>query len=75
MVKGPPERTKAVIRRLPPTLPSADLKAAVDEICDGKYLYYTFVPGKSRYEQLGLLNLDWVHMGRTLASSTPHSLL
>ena len=76
MVKGPPERTKVVIRKLPPTLSSADLKAAVDEVCDGQYVYHTFVPGKSRYEQLRFLNFqDWVHIERTLASPTPYSLL
>ena len=66
MAKGPPDRTKVVIRKLPPTLPSADLKAAIDGKCDGQYNAYTFVPGKSRYEQLRLLNFqDWVHIERS----------
>ena len=42
------ERTKVIVRKLPPLLPEADFQAAVDEVCQGKYNWFSYVPGKLR---------------------------
>ena len=41
-------RTKVVVRGLPPTLDAAEVQAAIDALCAGKYDWFTFVPGKVR---------------------------
>eukprot|EP00891_Asterochloris_glomerata_P007291 jgi/Astpho2/7291/fgenesh1_pg.00113_%23_93_t len=39
-------RTKVVLRGLPPTADAAEVQAAIDALCAGKYDWFTFVPGK-----------------------------
>ncbi len=41
-------RTKVVLRGLPPTADAAEVQAAIDALCAGKYDWFTFVPGKVR---------------------------
>ena len=41
-------RTKVVVRGLPPTADAAEVQAAIDALCAGKYDWFTFVPGKVR---------------------------
>lgn len=41
-------RNKVVVRKLPPGISREEVQAAIDVVCQGKYDWYTFVPGKVR---------------------------
>ncbi len=42
-------RNKVVVRKLPPGISQEEVQAAIDAVCQGKYDWFTFVPGKVRY--------------------------
>ena len=42
-------RNKVVVRKLPPGISQEEVQAAIDIVCQGKYDWFTFVPGKVRY--------------------------
>ncbi len=42
-------RNKVVVRKLPPGISQEEVQAAIDTVCQGKYDWFTFVPGKVRY--------------------------
>ncbi len=48
MSTPPAERTKIVIRKLPPLMDEADLKAEVDSVAADQYGWFVFYPGKIR---------------------------
>ncbi|KAL3140973.1 hypothetical protein ABBQ32_005495 [Trebouxia sp. C0010 RCD-2024] len=39
-------RNKVVVRKLPPGISQEEVQAAIDVVCQGKYDWFTFVPGK-----------------------------
>ncbi|DBA87338.1 TPA: hypothetical protein ACH3X1_004392 [Trebouxia sp. C0004] len=39
-------RNKVVVRKLPPGISQEEVQAAIDAVCQGKYDWFTFVPGK-----------------------------
>ncbi|KAL3153031.1 hypothetical protein ABBQ38_012055 [Trebouxia sp. C0009 RCD-2024] len=39
-------RNKVVVRKLPPAIAQEEVQAAIDVVCQGKYDWFTFVPGK-----------------------------
>ena len=41
-------RNKVVVRKLPPGISREEVQAAIDVVCQGKYDWFTFVPGKVR---------------------------
>jgi len=41
-------RNKVVVRKLPPGISQEEVQAAIDAVCQGKYDWFTFVPGKVR---------------------------
>ncbi len=41
-------RNKVVVRKLPPGISQEEVQAAIDLVCQGKYDWFTFVPGKVR---------------------------
>lgn len=41
-------RNKVVVRKLPPGISQEEVQAAIDVVCQGKYDWFTFVPGKVR---------------------------
>ena len=49
-MKDPLLRTKVVIRRLPPSLSQSDLFNQIDDRFGGRYNWFRFRPGKSRFE-------------------------
>ena len=48
MGKPVPERSRVLIKNLPPLLPENDFKTAIDAVCAGKYSSLRYVPGKQR---------------------------
>ncbi|KAL6517786.1 hypothetical protein OROMI_033487 [Orobanche minor] len=48
-MKGPLDRTKVVLRHLPPTISQSNLVEQVDSRFSGRYHWLAFRPGKSRY--------------------------
>ncbi|KAK6157042.1 hypothetical protein DH2020_011290 [Rehmannia glutinosa] len=58
-MKGPLDRTKVVLRHLPPTISQSNLVEQVDSRFSGRYHWLVFRPGKSRY--LTDLLSDWIH--------------
>ena len=46
-------RNKVVVRKLPPGISQEEVQAAIDVVCQGKYDWFTFVPGKVRCFHLG----------------------
>ena len=49
MGKPASERSKVVIKNLPPLLPQDVLVSAIDAVCVGKYKALRYVPGRQRY--------------------------
>lgn len=47
-MKGPFDRTKVVVRHLPPTISQSTLKEQIDGRFAGRYDWVYFLPGKSR---------------------------
>lgn len=47
-------RNKVVVRKLPPGISVEEVQAAIDVVCQGKYDWFTFVPGKVRYADNGI---------------------
>jgi regulator of nonsense transcripts 3 len=43
------DRTKVVVRGLPPSLPEDSFKAAIDKTLEGKYDWFSYFPGKTRW--------------------------
>ena len=41
-------RHKVVVRKLPPGISGEEVQAAIDTVCQGKYDWFAFVPGKVR---------------------------
>lgn len=48
-MKGPLDRTKVVIRRLPPTITESTLMEQIDVKFAGRYNWVCFRPGKNRF--------------------------
>lgn len=47
--KVPKEKTKVVVRKLPPALTEDNFKAALDKVCDAStYDWLSYYPGKVR---------------------------
>ena len=46
-------RNKVVVRKLPPSISREEVQAAIDVVCQGKYDWFTFVPGKVRCVSCG----------------------
>ena len=42
-------RNKVVVRKLPPGISQEEVRAAIDDVCPGKYDWFVFVSGKIRY--------------------------
>ncbi|KAH7524883.1 hypothetical protein FEM48_Zijuj06G0166400 [Ziziphus jujuba var. spinosa] len=53
-MKDPLSRTKVVIRHLPPSLSQSDLFHQIDDRFGGRYNWFCFRPGKSRYVKISL---------------------
>lgn len=51
-MKGPLDRTKIVLRHLPPALPRSTLSEQIDSRFSGRYNWLYFRPGKTRSESL-----------------------
>ncbi|XP_051132719.1 regulator of nonsense transcripts UPF3-like [Andrographis paniculata] len=51
-MKGPPDRTKVVVRHLPPTISQSNLVEHVDSRFSGRYNWLAFRPGKSSQKHL-----------------------
>ncbi|XP_054812016.1 regulator of nonsense transcripts UPF3 [Prosopis cineraria] len=49
-MKAPPERTKVVIRHLPPSLVQSDLLQQIDDHFAGRFNWFSFRPGKTSYK-------------------------
>ncbi|XP_028805751.1 regulator of nonsense transcripts UPF3 isoform X2 [Neltuma alba] len=49
-MKAPPERTKVVIRHLPPSLVQSDLLQQIDDRFAGRFNWFSFRPGKNSYK-------------------------
>ncbi|KAI9081355.1 hypothetical protein K1719_036696 [Acacia pycnantha] len=49
-MKAPPDRTKVVIRHLPPSLAQSDLLQQIDDHLSGRFNWFSFRPGKSSYK-------------------------
>lgn len=45
-------RNKVVVRKLPPGISCEEVRTAIDVVCQGKYDWFTFVPGKVRCAKL-----------------------
>lgn len=43
------ERTKVVVRKLPPGLNEQGFKAVVEKLIEGKYTWLSYCEGKARY--------------------------
>ena len=41
-------RSKVVVRKLPPGITEEEVRAAIDGVSQGKYDWFSFVPGKVR---------------------------
>lgn len=41
-------RSKVVVRKLPPSIAEDEVRGAIDAVCQGKYDWFSFVPGKVR---------------------------
>lgn len=46
-------RNKVVVRKLPPGISVEEVQAAINVVCEGKYDWFTFVPGKVRCAENG----------------------
>ena len=46
-------RNKVVVRKLPPGISREEVQAGIDVVCQGKYDWFTFVPGKVRCASCG----------------------
>ena len=51
MVKQAKEKTKLVVRKLPPALTADSFLAAINKIAEGKYNWSTYLQGKVRCGQ------------------------
>ncbi|KAK4256254.1 hypothetical protein QN277_009141 [Acacia crassicarpa] len=49
-MKAPPDRTKVVIRHLPPSLAQSDLLQQIDDQFSGRFNWFSFRSGKSSYK-------------------------
>lgn len=67
MGKPTPERSKVVIKNLPPLLPEKDFLAAIEAVCKGHYHSMRYVPGRQRYSLL-TMTLDWYSVHGCLTS-------
>jgi hypothetical protein len=50
--RQPTERTKVVVRGLPPTLTEEALREAIDKVIAGKYNWFSYYVGKVRWGSL-----------------------
>jgi hypothetical protein len=48
-MKDPIERTKVVVRHLPPSLTQSDFFPQIDDKFSGRYNWFCFRPGKNRF--------------------------
>ena len=64
-------RNKVVIRKLPPGISREEVQAAVDIVCQGKYDWFTFVPGKVRCAGCGNHSIHFVSYSQVLKGVTP----
>ncbi|KAL6545703.1 hypothetical protein OROGR_009577 [Orobanche gracilis] len=76
-MKGPLDRTKVVLRHLPPTISQSNLVEQVDSRFSGRYHWLAFRPGKSRYVRtcicLGcVIGLVCFQVQKDSESSTKH---
>lgn len=60
-MKDSPDRTKVVLRHLPPAISQAMLMDQIDSVFAGRYHWVTFRPGKSRWSFafFGLFSRGW----------------
>ena len=70
-MKGPLDRTKAVLRHLPPTITESSLVEQIDVRFGGRYNWVSFRPGKSRlgfciYTLYMYINIMYVIGGKSL---------
>ena len=45
------ERSKVVVRKLPPLIDEAELRSEIDNVAADQYNWFSFVPGKIRSVQ------------------------
>ncbi|CAM8959888.1 unnamed protein product [Rhodiola kirilowii] len=49
-MKGPPDRTKVVVRHLPPSIPHSMIMEQIDGVFSGRYNWSRFRPGKNSHK-------------------------
>uniref|UniRef100_A0A7N0T4Q3 UPF3 domain-containing protein n=1 Tax=Kalanchoe fedtschenkoi TaxID=63787 RepID=A0A7N0T4Q3_KALFE len=49
-MKGPPDRTKVVVRHLPPSVPHSMIMEQIDRVFGGRYDWSRFRPGKNSHK-------------------------